>query len=858
MKTLRYLYQNFRQRIEHHLVMTRIGELSLRDINVLTRGIIYNLATAIKAVFIEGLETSLNSGFVIDIAVPAVVVQNVGDGINTPDVSVATDENLPNSGADYQVTIGTPDPTNDRIDIIEGQIKKRTTFTDLAIDIVDPVTQVVTPTALDRDYEVYLDFQVIAGTPAGSPVPPSPTAATAGTFVGTVTTDILDLSTEYLLNLSVGADSEFVEVDMRGATPSATTRAERITALNGAGFGTIATNDGGAIRLTAGGVGENSIIRIKSPLQSAKDAYTLVFGATISLGYLDVFTGTNAWFKISEVFVPAAAGTLVAGNIRSRENKDTDWDADENTVENGFSFDGHRKSNPLDHVDGSIFVNHLDASVASVLQSKTTKYRYGAGALGRFYAAPVYWTAADPGFQEGTLFLEDIECVKENGDSQAITEIEQEYPVNRVDQREDSTAGSGYAVPVSLVENAANRRAFTVGALVNDGTQYYQVQEFEEDHSRVGIYITNGGSISGFTHVRVTLHNSVDSSLGTADIAIADLISVGTGWIYIDLSAVLVNGLTYHYHFELIGESAPTTAVLGNQSGTDADTLTFREMYLPTGGKYGSASEDDVVNFRDKAGARLITINSSGDDDIVSPGDGFIGISGLDIMVEDFSNATYWLNWKYQDYVGVDMALGKIKVPSSESVFELFAEFNVKEGLNEQDSKNYLRHRSGRQESIEETLVLLEGGFVEHEITEIDEDGSTTIYSDFVGLSPAIIFPNTGTPLGEFTYVSRLDGEYHTRPMLFRLIYAMRSSDTGVVKIDFAIYVNGSSVATRSRTIDPPNDTSRSEEITAITNIYIDGGEFDRGDDIRIKISRDNGVGSNHTGEFALIGLTVI
>jgi hypothetical protein len=845
MKNLRYLLHNFRARIEHFLVLTRIGQLTLRVLNLLVRGTLFNIDPAVTAVYVEGLKSTLSSGFDIDLSVPAVLIQNVGDGITTPDVSFVTDENLLNGGTAFQQTISTPDPLLDRIDIIEGQIKTRNEFTDTAVDVVDPITKVVTPTTLERDVEIYLLLNVKTGTPAADPVPPALTGATAGFLLGTVTTDVLDLSTQYLINMTIGSDGEFVEVDLRGAIPTSTTRAERIAAINAAGFGTIATNVGGAIKITALGVGENSVFKIKSPLQASKDAYTLVFGNSVTLGYLDIYTGENAKFKIAEVFVPQGAATLVPGNVRSREDKDTLWDADADSVENSFSFDGHRKSKPLDHVDESIEVRHLDPSVLGTLQQKTTLYR-NAG-------TPIYLIEGDVTFRQGSLFYkEDINIVQVNGDTQDAIEIEQEFPVHRVDQRQEDFTGPGYAVPISLSELTTDKHFFTVGALINDGISYYMVKEFETNHARVGIYITNGGSVSGFTHLRITLHNSADATLGFVDIPIADLQTVGTGWIYANLLATLVNGLTYHYHFNLVGTNGVTTAVLG----TDAlNNLTCREMYLPTSGKYGSASAEDVVNILDKNGTDLISVRSLGDDDIISPGDGFIGVSGLDLMVEDFSDTSYWENWNYQDYVGIDMTKGRIKLPTGEKVQFLYAEFNVREGINESDAKNFLRHTSN--ESIDTSLVNIEESFIDKEITELNPDKTTNIYSDFVGVSSAVIFPEILTPRGSFDFVTRSPGQFHIKPITFLMLYAMDSSDTGIVKIDYEIYVEGSLLATRSIIIDPPDDTSRAKIETTTSDIYIEGNEFENKDSIYINISRDNGVGSNHTGKFQLIGLTV-
>jgi hypothetical protein len=686
-KNLRYLQQNNRARISHDLVMTRIGELSIRDLEVLTRMLLYPLTT-ISAAITEGLIASLDSGMDINVSAPASCIQNLED----EDVRICLDYN---SGADYGITLSNGDSVNDRYDIIQCQIRKRSAFTDTSVDIVDPVTKTVTPTTLDRDFEIYLHVEAKEGTPAGSPVPPSPDAATAGTLLGTVTTDVLDLSSEYILNLSVGEDSEYVQIDLRGVTPSATTLVERLANINAAGFGTIATDSGGAILLTAPGVGENSVIRIKQPLDPALDCYNRVLGGTESLGYVDEFFGDNGYFKVAEIFVPAAATSLIAGNIKSRTVKDDDWQADASTIENVTSLDAHRKSVPIDHADNSIFTNHLDASVIDTIQKKLTLLR---GSYSKIYQPTVF---------KASLFFSDVEVVTVLGESQLHTDVEQEFPVHRIDQISASIGGSGYSVPVSLVEDAANRREFNPGG----ARSTIPVQFFAENHSRIGLYITNGASTAAFTSVLVTLHNSAHSVLATANILIADLQAVNVGWIHVDLVASLTVGQTYHYHLEMVGETSPTPPVFGNQSGTGADTMAFREMYLPDSGKYGSADTEDVPNFIDsQTGLPVVDVRVSGEDDIINPGDGYIqATSGADIMAADFSDTSDWDNWaEGADLIGVDIKTGRLK-GLDDNGRAFYAEFNVSEGVDEQDAKNTLRHEITK--TIEDSLTDIESGF---------------------------------------------------------------------------------------------------------------------------------------------------
>lgn len=849
MKNIRYLQQTDRARIEHDLVLTRMGELMIRDDNLLVKGLLYPV-NGLSAVIIDGLISSPGSGLSVDLSAPAFAIQAIDNGTFTNEVKYIVDDN---SGIDFNIVLDTADPSNDRIDIIEARIEKRSAFTDLNVSIADPVTKVISSQTRDRDFELFLNVKKKTGTPAVSPVPPSPTSATSGQCLGTVDINSLpnNLSSEYILNLAVGIDAEFVEIDLRGSIPSATTAAEIIANINAAGFGTVASLSGNYLLIQAQGTGENSVVKIKQPLDPSIDAYEEILGYPENLAYNDIYEGANGYFKVAEIFVPTGATSLSVDNVRSREEKDTAWDADAGTIENVTSLDAHRKSDPMDHADESIYVNHLNPSVTDILGSKITLFR---GAY-----APIYFVSGDSTFRQGTLLLHDIEAVKVNGLPQDnFYDNEQQYPLNRVDQREeDYSSGSGYSVPVSLSELSADKRNFTVGALVNDGTSYYTTQNFAENHNRIGIYLTNGGSVTGFTHLRITLHDPGNTQEGQVDIPIADLQSVGTGWIYANMSAILTNAVTYHYHFEMIGETSPTPPVLGNQTGTGADTLAFREMYLPIGGKYGTINEDDVVVPLDNTGSRLSLTRNSGDDDIITPGDGFLGEStgsNYDLMIADFSNSTLWQNWRYEDYVGIDLDLGRLKISPSLNVRNLFVEFNIIEGIDEQDAKNVLRH--SRTESTEESFVLLEEGFIKKEIVDAEADFSTSIYETTLDNTEALIFPNTGTPKVTFEFKARNNGIYHARNIFFELLFAMTASDTGVVKLDMAMRVNGISKTARTQTIDPPNDTSRTKIITS--GLYLSATDFAEGDEVMIELTRDNTVGSNHSSGFGLFNLGVI
>jgi len=352
-KNLRYLQHANRAKIESDLVLTRIGELSIRDIDALARGALYE-GTGKDAVILEGLMATAAGGMDVSVSVPAAAMQII-DG---NDVRYCLDFN---DGSNFSITLSNSDPSNDRIDIIEARVTKSSALQDALVDIIDPVTKSVTPTSKYRDYEIHFELQKKDGTPAGSPAPPSTTAATAGSITGTVTiSGTIDLSSQYLLNLTIGTDGEFTEIDCRGSTPSATTLTEIINAINAAGFGSIASNDGSDhLKITAPGTGENSIIKIRPPADTSKDAYAEILGGTESTAYYDIFQGENKWFKIAEIAVGAAVSSVTDTDILDR-TECAQWAAESTSIVDGKTLEGHRDAAILDHPDGSIYYKHLN------------------------------------------------------------------------------------------------------------------------------------------------------------------------------------------------------------------------------------------------------------------------------------------------------------------------------------------------------------------------------------------------------------------------------------------------------------------------------------------------------------------
>jgi hypothetical protein len=208
-----------------------------------------------------------------------------------------------------------------RIDIIEGQIKviadkddvvqTATVATGSAVSISNQTIQ--------RDIKYYLDTRKQTGTTTLTP-------ATAGTLTGTVAIPgTIDLSSDYLLNLADTEDGSYQEIDCRGATPGATTRAEIINAINSAvGRTMAATGAGNVIVLTGNGTGQTSYFEIKPPTtDSDKDCLQVVFGLAAGGIYRYTFEGDNEWFKLAEIDVGAATTVITSGLIRNVNQKAT-------------------------------------------------------------------------------------------------------------------------------------------------------------------------------------------------------------------------------------------------------------------------------------------------------------------------------------------------------------------------------------------------------------------------------------------------------------------------------------------------------------------------------------------------------
>lgn len=688
-KNLRYVQQSFRARIEHDLVLTRMGEMTVRDIDALTRALLYQL-TGKTAAIMEGLDASPVGFLDVELTAPATAILNLGD----QNVRFAIDHN---GDVPFSVTLDPADPTDPRIDIIEATVKTRSAFSDSVVDVVDPVTKTVTPQLRDRDFEVYLEVRKKTGTPAGPA--PSPTAGSAGVLTGTVAIPgTIDLSAEYIINLAVGNDSEYVEVDCRGATPAATTAAEILTALNGAGFGAIAAQIAGDfIELTAPGMGENSVIRVKQPTDPSTDALANIFGVSESVGYFVQYAGTNPYFKVAEINVAATQTVLNPTDVKPRADKDTDWTADAATILNGFSLQAHRESAPMDHAASSVESYHLAASALNLVQGKTTRI---AGAtrntpngnangnsrylVQRTYPIPTVTTQNQARQQTlvPTAFVGGthkplLQLTDAGGTALTPERIEQLNPLSRVDQREEDTSAS-YSVQTTLIENPADIIPFTPSTTTL----------FSDRFKRFGVFLKNRGS--GYTSLVFDFHDSGNNLLFSRSIPFASLNDAGGAgaWNYVSHGLLnniytLVPGNTYHVHCYVVGFTVGTTPTLGKAAG---GAISFREMYRPLPGTGALSDANRLYISKWNTGthqpAQAITDHGVNDDDLTP----FAGETILDIMAADFSSDAYWENFTYQNYIAVDPITGRIKIPTNLNPYQHFWSFNTTRSNSDTDA----------------------------------------------------------------------------------------------------------------------------------------------------------------------------
>lgn len=351
MKNITTVNQNVGQRISYDEVMTRIGDLSKKNIHALARAF---LSSKDGASTIQGGNVTPVTAMTIRVAGESAWVQKK----NSTNSWVIIQE------ADTDLVVSTADPTNPRIDLVEGRYhlvdQKQET-----VDIINLVSGVIAPESHFIDRIAKLDVHLEDGTPDGSPVCPDVTAAVAALY-NSGNTGPFDLLTNYNIRIAVdGAAAQ--TVNCQGPSPAVTTAAQVAGLINTATGVSVASDDSGKVKLESPTAGEDSSIVFTPP--ATFDALDEIFNLTESADYEYEYLGERGYFKIAEVDVSAGATVISPGDIRDVDDRLT-WKMGTTTDNERMSdLYKHQSDNPIDHPDDSIPDTKLLPSVRARLDS---------------------------------------------------------------------------------------------------------------------------------------------------------------------------------------------------------------------------------------------------------------------------------------------------------------------------------------------------------------------------------------------------------------------------------------------------------------------------------------------------------
>lgn len=345
----------------------------------------------------------------------------------------------------------------------------------------------------------------------------------------------------------------------------------------------------------------------------------------------------------------------------------------------------------------------------------------------------------------GKVHIEDVHLTDVDGNLLAVTACEQQYPVRRIFARQE-VVSTPVSLPSLLTETDASRVFFQ------------KTQDANTAFSRIGVQITTLGS--GWTDLMFVIHDDAHAVVASGSLSYAsNLNPMGTPiWAYIDLPFTMEVDETYHLHLYCDGFTGGATATIG----TNGTWFAHQLMYMPVAGKFGTGDQDDLLNLINALyGNNAVSPRVSGEDDL-SPGndigdDGYHGLNRIDLMAVDFSNDTYWANWSYEKYIGIDLLTGRVKI-SPAAALDLrmhYAEFNTLEPLQDSDAKN-LMPNGGEGMSVGDQLLELRG----HREIIIDANGTPGKDCHYTEIPPELL-PNTTYRLADGNY-------YLTQSIVFR------------------------------------------------------------------------------------------
>lgn len=346
--------------LEHDQVLTAMNLYSLRNFEDSVKKLIFDSNQ--DAAIVSGLEISHNTGWDLSISGDAAVLQNASGRLK---IGIQDQFN--------DLTVPASDPTNDRIDIVQARVNIISTKTDPSIrKIVDPTLKKFEYVSGDREYEIVIETQVKSGIPSATPIAPSITDGTSAILQGIIAhPPTLDMTNEYILEIAHTRDGEFVAIDLRGATPSATTLAEIVNKVNLVFPGIMSVDGSNQFVITGDGIGEESFFQIREYRLQDFDAREKLFGVPQINGYRDEYIGNNQWFKIGEILIPAGSSELSSINIYPVSKKDS-WSIG-NNIDILPAYNSHRDSADLDHPNKSVRLRHLSDEVIRSLEAKDVR-----------------------------------------------------------------------------------------------------------------------------------------------------------------------------------------------------------------------------------------------------------------------------------------------------------------------------------------------------------------------------------------------------------------------------------------------------------------------------------------------------
>ena len=296
----------------------------------------------------------------------------------------------------------------------------------------------------------------------------------------------------------------------------------------------------------------------------------------------------------------------------------------------------------------------------------------------------------EPDALEGNYFTKS-EGTYISLDPDGIYIQEQEYPVSRK-----------FASRLTGVDTAFTLSNFY--DIIQKVTVIFPEELNSTKHVRVGFKIMQRNS--GYMNLKVSLRDSSGFEVGSGTIDFNDIPDISGTWFYIEVPyATMVPLAEYTYHLYAEGTSGGTSyPTIATTNGTFA-TAFFKGYYKPSSGVY--------YNYAGENAMRILYGSPFPSGDTLTPlvpvRTALADVPGsdegvLDYYSVDFSDNNVFLNWSYENYIGIDILRGRIKLPAGLDVNNYYIEFNAKFLHSELNTKTL--KATGQNYSLEEKLTI--------------------------------------------------------------------------------------------------------------------------------------------------------